>query len=188
MYARDNRALLRRVLPLLALAVLAGGCTGVRPEAGIQSVNPREMPLLVLMEQNSSGNWCAKEVIQTLESCENNPKVDCTVPENKKTAFRKPGTSITWIAVTAGPPVATPASPSCPSCPFARDKSLEFSIVFNDAELHKSGDDPTRGNCRQHPTTHAVTCTIDPQTKPDTSYEYGVKTGDCGVDPRIYVD
>lgn len=169
MYTGIPMIALPRIIPLLALALLASGCEQTMTATGAGNVE--EMPLLVRFAQNPEGKWCPQEVIQMVESCGPLPT---TVLPGKDLVCRGKDKTINWVAVNGDLP------------PYFRDRALpEFEIRFKVPD-----DDPTKGKfggkCKDSK-SGVLECKIAKNAKADYEYKYGVHTSDCGLDPRIYV-
>jgi hypothetical protein len=212
MYEKQNFALLTRVLPLLAFALLAGGCNDDRTEVAtkddeptpaeevLKDIDPSELPLLVVMQKGTNVPWCPVAVVQIVASCPaniNGKPMDVT-----NTACRKKSDPndkknwISWVSVTGtAPPYMLDPGLGAPPFP-------EFEIVFKDSlpsddpNVRKEKD-PTSGACKT--SRHGVVrCKINPNPPKvsDNEYPYSVypiynneiRSVDCRVDPRIYVD
>ena len=169
MFARRFSGALPGAIPVLATALLAGGCAQPMTATGVGDVD--EMPLLVRFAQNPQQQWCPMEVIQMVESCD---KSKGGVDPEQGLVCRGLDKKINWVAVKAG------------SSTYVRDMTLpEFEIRFK-----VEGNDPTKaksgGKCKDSQ-SGVLECKIDKRARSGEYYEYGVHAGDCGLDPRIYV-
>ncbi len=162
----DSNITLMRVVSTLALMLFASGCEQRMQASSAGKVD--EIPLLVRFEDR-----CPKEVIETVAGC--------AVPDSAKdpnkpdevTVCRKRNEKIIWLAVTGA------------SLPYQRDeKPPEFEIVFKKKDydpLEKSFNRQCKDSSKG-----VLDCKIKGET-PKGTYDYSVVSGDCFLDPRIYV-
>lgn len=158
-----------RITPVLALALLAGGCAAMGPAA--PPFDRGRIPLQVHF--NSSG--CPTRVTQTSESC-----AGVVQPEDDLVC-RHQGQKISWITVKDDPP------------PYLPDEVPEFAIEFKlkAGQVVPVVDSGSTGDKCKTSRDGALDCKVRGNAKKGEYYEYVVHavaaTGPCVLDPRVYV-
>lgn len=162
MFETQCRIVLIRVIPLLALILLAG-CATTKDVANRADAAKKVKNIPLLVHFDARG--CPTEVTKVFEVCDPDELPD-DVPFGPDLVCREKGKWITWLAVTDGSPPDLSNS--------------EFTIEFTE------GDVPIDSQCKESK-DGVLECKVKTDAHGKSKYTVTPKSGRCVLDPRFYV-